>query len=132
MLNKQSKAVWYGVLETPVLTTEVIYDPTLPCASSDKIYLYNAQREQMVLYVWHIVQPLLRELDAGQAEQVKKSLDKPWKKARKAFIADRAVVSQPPVVAKRKPAPKEDEMPTFDEPVDLDIDDGFGADYDSV
>lgn len=87
MSSVSSDSVWYGMLETSRFSTVVIRDDSLPESLSGRIYLYNADRDQIVEYVESIVNARLRPLDDQERSAAVKSLDKKYKATRKKFLA---------------------------------------------
>jgi len=74
----------------------VVYDPLIVPSIKGCIYLYNSERDAIIQYTWKIVQELLVELDKGEKNTIKKSIDAKWKAARKKFTKDKvyALTSQ--------------------------------------
>jgi len=69
----------------------VVFDPQITPSIKGCIYLYNAERDDIVQYTWEIVQHLLEDLDKNEKNTVKKSLDAKWKAARRKFTKGRGV-----------------------------------------
>ena len=88
MFNTSKKSIWYGQLETTSSKTPVIYDPGLPEPPRGQIYLYNSERNAILKYAAHIVQPMLKNLDDGERKKIEKSLNKKWQVARKTFLRE--------------------------------------------
>lgn len=111
MLNKNRKTTWYGKLETATSSTEVIYDPTLPEAPKDRVYLYNVERGQVIPYVWEIVKDLLNEAEGEERTGIKSRAGKRWKTARKTFMQGRIMLSRQPIskVETKVAKPSDDE-----------------------
>jgi len=118
MLNKNRKTTWYGKLETATSSTEVIYDPTLPEAPKNRVYLYNVERGQVIPYVWEIVKDLLSEAEGEERTRIKSRAGKRWKAARKTFMQGRIMLPRQPVspVETKVAKPSDD-----DEIIDLGI-----------
>ena len=80
--------LWFGKLETKRNASVVIRDNSLPEALKGRMYLYNAERDQIVEYVEEIVGSKLRELSQEEIDGLGKELDKNFKAARKAFLKE--------------------------------------------
>lgn len=91
MLTQDCKVVWYGKLKVGSKTTPVIFDPQITPSIKGCIYLYNADRDDIVQYTWDIVQKILVDLDKSEKNTLKKSLDAKWKAARRKFTKGRVV-----------------------------------------
>jgi len=91
VLTQDCKVVWYGKLKVGAKTTPVVFDPQITPSIKGCIYLYNADRDDIVQYTWDIVQKLLMDLDKTEKNTLKKSLDAKWKAARKKFTKGRVV-----------------------------------------
>lgn len=88
MFDASKRSIWYGNLETASSKTPVIYDPGLPEPPRGQIYLYNSERDAILKYAAHIVQPLLRDYDNSERKKIEKSLTKKWQAARKTFLRE--------------------------------------------
>lgn len=89
MLTQDCKVVWYGKMKVGAKTTPVIFDPLITPSIKGCIYLYNADRDEIVQYTWDIVQRLLMDLDKTEKNTLKKTLDVKWKAARRKFTKGR-------------------------------------------
>jgi hypothetical protein len=85
MLTQDCKVVWYGKLKVDAKATPVIFDPLLIPSIKSCIYLYNAERDDIVQYTWAIVQRLLVDVDKVEKAAIKKAYDGKWKSARRRF-----------------------------------------------
>ena len=83
MNKKTVSGVWYGELRSKRGSTIVIRDDELPAAAQGRIYLYNTEREAMVLYDEAIVSDKLFELDAEQQKTFEKQFKSGWEEAKK-------------------------------------------------
>lgn len=128
MFDPSRKVVWYGQLETASSKTPVIYDPGLPEPPRGQIYLYNSERDAILKYVLHIVQPLLKAAEGDERTQIQKGLNKKWRSARKNFLRHYggAGLTQP----RKKNVVKTTEKVLEAEP-DVD-DDDWSEDYDDL
>jgi len=127
MFEPSRKVVWYGQLETASAKTPVIYDPGLPEPPRGQIYLYNAERDAVLRYVLHIVQPLLKNLDGTDRVQVEKGLSKKWRSARKNFLREYGSNGMPQTRKKTTAKPSET---LLEQETDASNDDDWTSDYD--
>jgi len=109
--------VWYGKLKVDARATPVIFDPLISPSIKGCIYLYNAERDQIVQYAWDIVKNLLADVDKSEKSAIKKSIDGKWKAARRAFtrgkeFAVKSSAQAQPVVS---PAPNERRWDSVDD-----------------
>ncbi len=88
MFEPSKKSIWCGKLETASSKTPVIYDPGLPEPPRGQIYLYNSERDAILKYAAHIVQPLLKSFEDDERKEIEKSLRKKWQLARKTFLRE--------------------------------------------
>ncbi|HBR96323.1 MAG TPA: hypothetical protein DD979_02965 [Gammaproteobacteria bacterium] len=88
MSSVSAKAIWYGMLETLRANSVLLRDDGLPEGSEGRVYLYNVDRDQIVEYVEAIVSTKLRELSQEEIQALGKGIEKQYKAARKAFLAE--------------------------------------------
>ncbi len=86
MSSTANDNLWYGMLETSKSRTIVIRDSEFPEGLNGRIYLYNADRDQVVEYVEKIVNPKLRELTADEKSALDKDINSKFKSTRKQFL----------------------------------------------
>ncbi|MCG6936850.1 MAG: hypothetical protein LJE83_01575 [Gammaproteobacteria bacterium] len=107
-----AKDIWYGVLEAGEKSSPVVRDATLD-TSEGKVYLYNYVRNQFIEYAKAIVEPKLRELEAGDI--TRDELDRAFNAASQAFTSSRkvrALTETKPATARIKD--EADDTPDFD------------------
>lgn len=127
--------LWFGKLETKRNASVVIRDNSLPEALKGRMYLYNAERDQIVEYVEEIVGSKLRELSQTEIDSLGKELDKNFKAARKAFLKVHGggsnVLNLRDEATPAKPVAKKDdlvEIGSDDSDMDADVDDDIDDD----
>lgn len=119
MFNSDTKTVWYGLLKTKKTAIPVVFNPKLPEPPRNQLYLYNAAKDAIVVYVRDIVEPLLA--DYGTEEEVaqaEKELKSKWKEACKEFLKVRGDVVIPASGPKAEPKKKS----LLDDDPDIQID----------
>ena len=96
----------------------VIWDPLLPPASTGKVLLYNTGKDKLIEYVEEIVQPKLRDLTAGEMENMEAKFGARWLEVRSEYE---------PVVVEEEEQAKTPRITDSD--IDLDIE---GVDDDAM
>lgn len=113
MFNSDTKDVWYGLLKTKKGSVPVVYNPKLPEPPRNQIYLYNADKNAVLVYVKDKVAALLVDYDSAEAaQQAEKELKNKWKEACKEFLKERGEflisTAAPKAESKKKALPEDD------------------------
>lgn len=125
MFNSDTKDVWYGLLKTKKGSVPVVYNPKLPEPPRNQLYLYNADKDAVLVYVKDKVAALL--VDYGTAEEVQqaeKELKAKWKDACKEFLKERGEsfvsTATPKAESKKKALPDDEPEVQLEEEATLD------------
>ncbi|MCB1755302.1 MAG: hypothetical protein KDJ38_07255 [Gammaproteobacteria bacterium] len=130
MSNASTDSVWYGMLETSKFKTVVIRDDSLPENLSGRIYLYNADRDQIVEYVESIVNPKLRPLTDKERSEAVKACEKKFKATRKKFLSEHSSRSNILNLKSEAAGPVAKSKELIDDDVDVDLDDELDDEWD--
>ena len=101
MMPLNGKGNWYGKLKIGTKSVPVIYDHRLLPGIKGCIYLYNAERDAIVQYVWDIVKDRLASVENDERKSMKAALDARWRQRRREFTRGRPL----PSGSSRKQAP---------------------------
>ncbi len=86
MKNAAHSTVWYGELRALKGNTIIIRDEQLPEAARGRIYLYNTERDAIILYDEAIVTPKLFPLTDEQREAAELKFNASWQKTLDQFL----------------------------------------------
>jgi hypothetical protein len=108
--------IWCGFLEAGDKSSPVVRDDRLETGNPDTLYLFNFNRNEIIQYNRHIVEPKLREL-RGDEEDIVNELKAAYSRTRRNFkLRSERVVHAPG----RRPKSGLDRK-------DMDADEGVGA-----
>ncbi|HEX4975810.1 MAG TPA: hypothetical protein VFV48_07995 [Pseudomonadales bacterium] len=118
MFNADTKELWYGLLKSKKGSTPVVFNPKLPEPPRNQLYLYNAEKDAVVVYVKEKVEALLVDYDSPEAvQQAEKDLKAKCKEACKEFLKERGDVFVPSTTSKTESKKK----PRVDDDADIQI-----------
>lgn len=109
--------LWVGYLDIGDKSSAVIRDDRLNTGNPQTVYLFNLKRNSFIEYRLDIIQPKLRELNADEANEYSKDLNKAFTEARTSFT---------PRVSKVLNIPERStstQKKNDDEKIDIDVDD---------
>jgi len=80
----KSDSLWFGFLDAGPKSSPVIRSGLLDTKNPDTVFLFNLQRNDILVYHRSIVEPKLRELGVGDMETIRE-LKQAFKKAMTEF-----------------------------------------------
>ncbi len=96
------KHYWFGYFEAGEKSSPVLRDSRIDTGNPDTLYLFNLKRNEILEYRREIIEPKLRELNAGE-QGVSQELQAAYAEARGHFTPRGGKIANLPLKGRSKP-----------------------------